>query len=100
MMCWRGGERSRNVSLLLALVGIHVVTVKGGYRAYRKEVLSGLAALAGAHAGLHALRTHRSRQERDDAGVGQAWRRRGMVRGPGSWTWRGWRFTGDPCLEG
>jgi tRNA 2-selenouridine synthase len=44
VMCWRGGERSRNVSLLLALVGVHVVTVKGGYRAYRKEVVSGLAA--------------------------------------------------------
>jgi tRNA 2-selenouridine synthase len=43
IMCWRGGERSRNVALLLALVGVHVVTVKGGYRAYRKEVLDGLA---------------------------------------------------------
>jgi tRNA 2-selenouridine synthase len=43
-MCWRGGERSRNVALLLALVGVHVVVVKGGYRAYRKEVLNGLAA--------------------------------------------------------
>jgi tRNA 2-selenouridine synthase len=41
--CWRGGERSRNVSLLLALVGIHVVTVEGGYKAYRKEVVSLLA---------------------------------------------------------
>ncbi len=44
IMCWRGGERSRNVALLLALVGIHAVTVKGGYRAYRREVLTGLAA--------------------------------------------------------
>jgi len=43
IMCWRGGERSRNVALLLALVGVHAVTVKGGYQAYRKEVLSGLA---------------------------------------------------------
>jgi tRNA 2-selenouridine synthase len=43
LMCWRGGERSRNVALLLALVGVHAVTVEGGYRAYRKEVLSGLA---------------------------------------------------------
>lgn len=43
IMCWRGGERSRNVALLLALVGVHVVTVQGGYRAYRKEVVSGLA---------------------------------------------------------
>ncbi len=44
IMCWRGGERSRNVVLLLALIGIHVVTVAGGYRAYRKEMLSRLAA--------------------------------------------------------
>ncbi len=42
VMCWRGGERSRNVVLLLALLGIHVVTVSGGYRAYRREVLSRL----------------------------------------------------------
>ena len=43
IMCWRGGERSRNVALLLALVGVHAVTVAGGYRAYRREVLNGLA---------------------------------------------------------
>jgi tRNA 2-selenouridine synthase len=42
IMCWRGGERSRNVVLLLALVGVHVVQVSGGYRAYRREVLDGL----------------------------------------------------------
>jgi tRNA 2-selenouridine synthase len=44
LMCWRGGERSRNVALLLALVGIHAVTVRGGYRGYRREVLNSLAA--------------------------------------------------------
>jgi tRNA 2-selenouridine synthase len=42
IMCWRGGERSRNVVLLLALIGLHVVAVSGGYRAYRREVLAGL----------------------------------------------------------
>ena len=42
IMCWRGGERSRNVALLLALIGVHAVTVTGGYRAYRREVLAGL----------------------------------------------------------
>jgi tRNA 2-selenouridine synthase len=42
VMCWRGGERSRNVVLLLALIGVHAVTVTGGYRAYRREVLNGL----------------------------------------------------------
>ena len=44
VMCWRGGERSRNVVLLLALVGVHAVAVTGGYRAYRKEVLTRLEA--------------------------------------------------------
>jgi tRNA 2-selenouridine synthase len=39
IMCWRGGDRSRNVVLLLALIGIHVVRVTGGYRAYRREVV-------------------------------------------------------------
>jgi tRNA 2-selenouridine synthase len=42
VMCWRGGERSRNVVLLLALIGVHAVRVEGGYRAYRRWVLDGL----------------------------------------------------------
>jgi tRNA 2-selenouridine synthase len=42
IMCWRGGERSRNVVLLLALIGVHALAVSGGYRAYRQEVLAGL----------------------------------------------------------
>lgn len=42
IMCWRGGERSRNVVLLLALIGVHAVRVTGGYRAYRREVVIGL----------------------------------------------------------
>jgi tRNA 2-selenouridine synthase len=46
IMCWRGGERSRNVVLLLALVGVHAVAVAGGYRAYRREVLAGLGGWA------------------------------------------------------
>jgi tRNA 2-selenouridine synthase len=43
IMCWRGGERSRNVVLLLALIGVHAVRVEGGYKAYRRWVLDGLA---------------------------------------------------------
>jgi tRNA 2-selenouridine synthase len=43
IMCWRGGERSRNVVLLLALIGVHVVRVTGGYRAYRRDVVGFLA---------------------------------------------------------
>lgn len=42
IMCSRGGERSRNVVLLLALIGVHAVRVEGGYKAYRRDVVSGL----------------------------------------------------------
>lgn len=42
VLCWRGGERSRNVVLLLALVGVHAVQVRGGYRAYRRWVRESL----------------------------------------------------------
>lgn len=42
VMCRRGGERSRNVVLLLALIGVHAVRVTGGYQAHRREVLAGL----------------------------------------------------------
>jgi tRNA 2-selenouridine synthase len=44
LMCWRGGERSRNVVLLLSLIGVHAVQVEGGYKAYRRWVREGLAA--------------------------------------------------------
>lgn len=42
IMCWRGGERSRNVVLLLALIGVRAVQVVGGYKAYRRWVLDRL----------------------------------------------------------
>jgi tRNA 2-selenouridine synthase len=42
VMCWRGGERSRNAILLLALIGVQAVQVEGGYKAYRRWVLNGL----------------------------------------------------------
>ncbi|MBU2602059.1 MAG: tRNA 2-selenouridine(34) synthase MnmH [Actinobacteria bacterium] len=44
VMCWRGGERSRNAVLLLALVGVQAVQVEGGYKAYRRMVLDDLEA--------------------------------------------------------
>ena len=64
IMCWRGGERSRNVVLLLALIGVHAVQVEGGYKAYRRWVLDGLQSLASDHAGLHLVRLHGGRQDR------------------------------------
>lgn len=42
VMCWRGGERSKNVVLLLALIGVRAAQVTGGYKAYRRWVLDGL----------------------------------------------------------
>lgn len=44
VMCWRGGERSRNVVLLLAAAGVHALQVQGGYKAHRRWVLDGLDA--------------------------------------------------------
>jgi tRNA 2-selenouridine synthase len=38
VMCWRGGERSRNVVLLLGLIGLRAVRMEGGYKAYRRLV--------------------------------------------------------------
>jgi tRNA 2-selenouridine synthase len=46
IMCWRGGERSRNVVLLLAPIGVHAVQVTGGYKGYRRWVIDSLAAWA------------------------------------------------------
>ncbi len=37
--CWRGGMRSGGVAWLLNLYGFRVVTLKGGYKAYRNWVL-------------------------------------------------------------
>lgn len=38
--CWRGGMRSAGVAWLLDLYGLDVVTLQGGYKAYRKWVLT------------------------------------------------------------
>lgn len=37
--CWRGGKRSESVAGLLAVSGIDVFVLKGGYKAYRNWVL-------------------------------------------------------------
>ncbi|MFK7783533.1 MAG: rhodanese-like domain-containing protein, partial [Crocinitomicaceae bacterium] len=38
--CWRGGKRSFSMAWLLEIAGFEVNTLKGGYKAYRNEVLS------------------------------------------------------------
>jgi len=40
--CWRGGQRSGSMAWLLKQAGFDVVTLEGGYKAYRHHVLEGL----------------------------------------------------------
>ncbi|MBK8554971.1 MAG: tRNA 2-selenouridine(34) synthase MnmH [Lewinellaceae bacterium] len=37
--CWRGGQRSKSMAWLLRLAGCDVVTLNGGYKAFRHEAL-------------------------------------------------------------
>lgn len=39
--CWRGGMRSGSVAWLLQMYGLNVFTLQGGYKQFRKIVLSG-----------------------------------------------------------
>lgn len=43
--CWRGGQRSGALAIVLRQIGWHVATLKGGYRSYRREVLAQLEEL-------------------------------------------------------
>jgi tRNA 2-selenouridine synthase len=44
--CWRGGQRSGSLSLVLGQIGFNVHIVEGGYKAFRAAVLAELPALA------------------------------------------------------
>ncbi|HEY0822631.1 MAG TPA: tRNA 2-selenouridine(34) synthase MnmH [Ramlibacter sp.] len=44
--CWRGGQRSGSLSLVLGQIGFHVHIVEGGYKAFRAAMLEQLPALA------------------------------------------------------
>lgn len=44
--CWRGGQRSGALALVLAQIGFRVAVVDGGYKAFRREVLAQLPPLA------------------------------------------------------
>ncbi len=41
--CWRGGKRSGSLALILDQIGFRVHLVEGGYKAFRSEVLAGIA---------------------------------------------------------
>jgi tRNA 2-selenouridine synthase len=43
--CWRGGQRSRSLTHVLNEIGWRAVQLAGGYRAYRRNVVSLLATL-------------------------------------------------------
>ncbi|HEU0188403.1 MAG TPA: tRNA 2-selenouridine(34) synthase MnmH [Gallionella sp.] len=43
--CWRGGQRSSAMSIILAQVGWAAQKLEGGYKAYRRDVLEKLEAL-------------------------------------------------------
>jgi tRNA 2-selenouridine synthase len=40
--CWRGGQRSGSMALVLSEIGFQVQVLDGGYRAFRQAVLQGL----------------------------------------------------------
>lgn len=41
--CWRGGQRSKSIAMVLTLIGYDVKFLSGGYKTYRKEVMSQLS---------------------------------------------------------
>ncbi|HVF63846.1 MAG TPA: tRNA 2-selenouridine(34) synthase MnmH [Casimicrobiaceae bacterium] len=43
--CWRGGQRSRALSIVMREIGWRAVQLAGGYRAYRRHVLAALDSL-------------------------------------------------------
>ncbi|MDB5752214.1 MAG: tRNA 2-selenouridine(34) synthase MnmH [Ramlibacter sp.] len=45
--CWRGGQRSGALSLVLGQIGFQVKIVEGGYKSFRAAVLAALPELAG-----------------------------------------------------
>lgn len=49
LYCWRGGQRSHALATVLDQVGWPVTLLEGGYKAYRKRVLSDLETLPQRH---------------------------------------------------
>ncbi len=43
--CWRGGQRSGSLAIVLRQIGWHAAILQGGYRSYRREVLARLEEL-------------------------------------------------------
>jgi tRNA 2-selenouridine synthase len=47
--CWRGGQRSGSLGLVLSQIGFTVAVLEGGYREFRRAVLRDLAVLPAGH---------------------------------------------------
>ncbi len=45
--CWRGGQRSGSLSLVLGQIGFNVMLIEGGYKAFRAAVVQDTVRLAG-----------------------------------------------------
>lgn len=44
--CWRGGQRSGSLAIILSQIGFRATVLAGGYKAYRGQVMDGLRELA------------------------------------------------------
>lgn len=44
--CWRGGQRSGSLAIILSQIGFRTHVLAGGYKTYRGEVMDGLRQLA------------------------------------------------------
>lgn len=47
--CWRGGQRSGSLALILSQIGFRVHVLEGGYREYRRAVMADLETLPNAY---------------------------------------------------
>lgn len=45
--CWRGGQRSGSLTIILCQIGFRATVLAGGYKTYRGEVMDGLREIAG-----------------------------------------------------
>ena len=45
--CWRGGQRSGSLAIILCQIGFRTTVLNGGYKTYRREVMDGLREVAG-----------------------------------------------------
>jgi len=45
--CWRGGQRSGSLALVLGQIGFRVTVIEGGYKAFRTALLAALPRLVG-----------------------------------------------------